>query len=340
MKSHTVPRRLLRQFSYFDATTKSERLWRYQKGKPPSPKASPKTAARVDGHFENPIDAAQEALIEQRLANEVEGPVNRLFDGLNDPAFTFTEDRRRPLTRYITLLFNRSMARRNATQHIISVRNYALQQFLQNDVQLMTVATHWNLDAFFRGLNFGRLFTPTDVAGAAVRYIAADPTGSSLQESYSQSIIHAMTQFDEAMFLGEWRRIYTSPDKPFIVSDAPVITWTRNRQGSLAYGAGFNTQNVEVILPISPTTCLHMLPNVRRSESPMVPTVDDVNAAQAAYATASCFCNIGSQEIDAIVQSRISTVVLGENVFTVWHMPYQNLVYDILMGRRLLGRRS
>lgn len=336
MKSHSVPRRLLRQFSFYDPHTNSERLWRYQRGLPPSPKASPKTATRIDGHFDNPSDASQEALIERRLAVEIEEPVNAFLGDLNDPSFVLKESHRRDLTRYITLLFNRSTARRGAAKHVVSVRNLALQKFLRNEDQLLTVATHWNLDAFFRGLHLGRLITPADVAKAAVRQIATDLDGPEVQESYAQGVFRALTQFDSTMFEGSWTRVYASEELPFILSDAPVVTWTRNAQGQLTYGVGVRTENVEIIVPVSPSVCLQVLPRVRRTIDAVVPSAQEVNEAQAAYATSACFSNKESKEIDAIVQGGISTLVMGENIFTVWHMPYDNVVIDVLMN---VGRK-
>jgi len=174
MKSHTVPKRLLRQFSYREPSTKSDRLWRYEKGRSPYSKASPDTATRIDGHFADPSDAQLEATIERRLAYEIEDPVNQFITNFCDPTFTMAEDQQRKMTRYVTLLFNRSIARRDATKHLLEIRNRALNSFLASEIQLSTVAAHWNLDTFFRGLSLGRLFSTQDVAKAAHRYLVKD----------------------------------------------------------------------------------------------------------------------------------------------------------------------
>jgi hypothetical protein len=73
--SHAVPQRLLQQFAYYDPHTKSLRLWRYAKGRPPFNNTSPKTATRYPGHFSDPQDAAAEAHLEERLDREFEHPV-------------------------------------------------------------------------------------------------------------------------------------------------------------------------------------------------------------------------------------------------------------------------
>ncbi len=185
MKSHTVPKRLLRQFAYMNEVTGSPRLWRYEKGRPPYPNASPKTATRVDGHFANPNDEQLEAMVERRLADEIEDPVNKFMDDLGDPSFAMTDLQRRQMTNYISLLFSRSMARRKATKHVIQLRDYALQQFLANEVQLITVATHWNLDVYFRRIPLGRLITADDVVRIAQKHIASSAVRLDEQESYA-----------------------------------------------------------------------------------------------------------------------------------------------------------
>ncbi|WP_157440018.1 DUF4238 domain-containing protein [Terracidiphilus gabretensis] len=124
----------------------------------------------------------------------------------------------------------------------------------------------------------------------------------------------------------------SEPDETFLLSDTPVITWNRLESGELAYGVGFHTTNVEVFLPISPATCLHILSNVDRTRRIASPTVTEINIAEASFAYNACFANQFSQELDVIVQQHISTVRIGENAFTVFHRNYENTIYDILMG--------
>jgi hypothetical protein len=332
MKSHTVPKRLLRQFAYAETTTRSERLWRYERGRPPFSKASPDTATRVEHHFADPSDGEIEGLIERRLAYEIEDPVNQFIGEFRSPRFVMSEEQRRRMTRYVTLLFNRSMARRNATQHLLEIRNTALNHFLNNEVQLATVAANWGIDAYFRGLSFGRLITSEDVANAARRYVVRDRQGNESQEWYAQSTLRAIASIDEPMFRGEWRLVEAGVGEPFMLSDTPVITWQRLESGQINYGVGFHTLNVEVFLPVSPTTCLHILPIVQRTREVRTPTAAEINVAQASYAYNACFASQFSQELDTIVQGHISTVQLGVNAFTVFHRNYENTIYDILMG--------
>lgn len=332
MKSHTVPKRLLRQFAYLEATTASERLWRYERNRAPYSKASPDTATRVERHFADPSDDQIEGQIERRLAYEIEDPVNRFIGEFSDPMFVMSEEQRRRMARYVILLFNRSVARRNATQHLLEIRNTALNSFIGNDIQLATVAAHWNIDAYFRGFNFGRLITPEDVAERAREYVVGNPADKESQEWYVQSTLRAIASEDEAMIKAEWRLLEAEPGHVFLLSDAPVTTFQRLDSGQMNYGVGFHTLNVGVILPVSPTTCLHILPKVQRTRETHRPTTSEINVTEASFAYRACFANEFSRDLDAIVQRYISTVQLGVNAFTVFHRNYENTIYDILMS--------
>jgi Protein of unknown function (DUF4238) len=267
------------------------------------------------------------------LAYEVEDPVNQFITDFCDPLFVMTEQQQRRMTRYVTLLFNRSVARRNATKHLLEMRNGALNSFLANQTQLITVSAHWNIDAYFRGLTFGRLITTDDVARAARRYLSKNPSDREVQEWYAQGTLRAIAGFDEDLFRGLWSLIPSRAGEVFVLSDAPVVTWNRSPAGALTYGVGFHTANVEVILPISPGTCLHILPQTQRSRAVVTPTATEINVAQASFAHNACFANQNSDAVDDIVQEHISTVRLGQNAFTVFHKNYENAIYDILMGR-------
>jgi len=332
IESHTVPQSLLERFAYHDPHTGSLRLWRYAKGRPPYKKQSPKSATRYGGHFSDPENAEAEAEIELRLAREFENPVNQFVHLLGDPAFIRTDERRLQLTRYVTLLFLRSKSRRQGTKHIQELKRQALDKFLSNESQLLTVATNWNVDLICRGVRMSSPITKEEVAARAREYFERLPAEDAEQQQYMVGIRNGMANPDEAMYRGDWNILTTTPDRPFIISDSPVVTWQRDSAATIYHGGGFQRPNVEVLLPVSSTSCLHVLPAVARAQPVIVPTVDEVNIAQAAFAYRYCFAAIYTPEIDALVQRYISTARIGENVFTVWHRNYDNAIYDILMN--------
>lgn len=332
MKSHTVPRKLLEQFAYSDSRTKSLRLWRYEKGRKPYWKASPESATRIDGHFADPRDADKEAEMEGRLAREYEEPVNQLLSRLADPSFTLTNLQRTQLTFYVTLLFNRSQARRSATRHQQQLTVHALERFLSNEVQLLTVAAKWNMDLLLNDHPLPALITKDDVARIAIGLRSKYKTERQRQESYVELIGRAMSGVDQVILNGEWNCLRTSLDDPFVISDAPVVTWERLGSGAFSYGQGFHRPNVEALLPVSPAACLHIMPAVDRTRPIILPTVYEVNAAQAAFASHYCFANINSVRIDEIVQRNSGRARLGVTAFTLWHRNYDNLFYELLMS--------
>ena len=121
MESHTIPRKLLDQFAYDDPVTRSRRLWQYAKGREPWSRASPRTATRICSHFADPDDAEREAKVEERLNREFEDPVHKFVDELQYRTLVLSRSHIRQLTRYVSLLFNRSEARRIATKEQVDI---------------------------------------------------------------------------------------------------------------------------------------------------------------------------------------------------------------------------
>jgi hypothetical protein len=332
IKSHTVPQSLLQRFAYYDPRTKSYRLWRYSKGRPPYNNQSPKSATRYAGHFSDPQDEAVEAELEQRLAREFEEPVNHFVHRLSEATFARTDEQREQLTRYVTLLFLRSRARRIGTKHLQEVKLYALNRFLENESQLLTVATNWNIDLICRGIRLSQPFTKDDVARRAREQVDFERTAIAEQKQYLVGLRRGMEVLDQSMHRGDWNLLTTTPDRPFIISDSPVVTWQRDAARTIHHGGGFEGANVEVLLPVSPMSCLHILPDVERTLPIVRPTAEEVNIGQAAFAYRDCFADRQSSAIDALVQQHVSTARIGSNVFTIWHRNYDNIFYEILMS--------
>jgi hypothetical protein len=139
MLSHTVPKKLLEQFAYFNPFKRSLWLWRYEKDRAPYPNASPRSATQVPNHFSHPDDSSKEAEIERRLGREFESLVNDFLFEITRPGFSATDVQRRQLTLYVTLLFLRSEARRKASAHTQEVIRKSIDNFLSNESQLLTV---------------------------------------------------------------------------------------------------------------------------------------------------------------------------------------------------------
>jgi Protein of unknown function (DUF4238) len=207
------------------------------------------------------------------------------------------------------------------------VFEHVLELFIENESQVLTVGAKWSLE-------LGCLVTKDQVVKMARAHSGDHFKGTNAQRSYVGMIQKVMSELDKELFSGEWNYIRTVPTDPFIISDAPVVTWQRMHNGALSYGLGFHRADVEVLLPISPVVCLHIQPDVKRARAARRPAVREVNAAQAAFAVRSCFSNIESSEIDRVFQENFGKAEMGVNCFTVWHRNYDTAVYDILMNQK------
>jgi len=148
-----------------------------------------------------------------------------------------------------------------------------------------------------------------------------------------------MAFVDEGIRNGEWHILRAEPDNPFVLGDAPVVTWERMQENSFMYGQGFARPNVEVLLPVSPTACLYVLPAVPRNKLVRTPTTDEVNIGQAAFATEYCFSNVLRTEIDALLQPSFGTVRLGINGFVTRNFADTKKLFEILINQPMDGGR-
>jgi hypothetical protein len=184
------------------------------------------------------------------------------------------------------------------------------------------------------GYPLDRMATKQEIVEGIERTIDAHTNDDEEQRRYIQTMETMMAHADEGMLNGDWGIIQTDPDQPFVIGDAPVVTWERTDNNMLMFGQGFARPNVEAFLPVSPTVCLHVLPRVMRTRLLRNPSTLEVNMAQAAFATEHCFTNICSPEIDAVLQPQFGKVRLGVEGFSLNHIDSNRVLFDILMGRR------
>jgi hypothetical protein len=333
MESHTIPRKLLDQFAYYDSVTASRRLWQYAKGREPWGRASPRTATRISNHFADPTDSEREARLEDRLNREFEDPVHSFIDQLRYRTFVLSRSHIRQLTRYVSLLWNRSESRRMATKYQVDIAIESSRALLANDSQISRLAGKWTMDLIGLGQPMQRTITQAEVREAIQKMIADMLAEEHLQSTYGDTMERAMAYLDENMDNGSWNVMHTTPDNPFVIGDAPVVTWERSDNNVLSHGQGFARPNVEAFLPVAPTACLHLLPMVQRTRRLVMPRISEVNEAQAAYSTRYCYTNVKSAELNIMLQPHFGRTQLGVNAFSVRHRNYTNTMFEILMNR-------
>jgi hypothetical protein len=184
MRSHTVPRFLLDQFAYYDPVTKSRRLWQYAKGRPPTGFASPTSATRIASHFADPANAARERLLETRLNQEFENPVHQFLPNFKYQTFVLGRLQIRQLTRYITLLFNRSQNRRGATKEQTYIAIESKRAFIADEEKLTRIDVIWTMEMIRLGYSFNRPVNANDVRESAEKTIVKMQTAEHQQTAY------------------------------------------------------------------------------------------------------------------------------------------------------------
>ncbi|WP_312024231.1 DUF4238 domain-containing protein [Edaphobacter aggregans] len=199
MESHTVPRKLLDQFAYDDPVTRSRRLWRYAKDRPPSGRASPRTATRISEHFADPANSEREARLEDRLNREFENPVHTFLDQLGYRTFVMSRSHIRQLTRYVSLLFNRSQARRQATKQQVDIAIESSHALLNNEAQIAQIAGKWTLDLIGQGQPMQRSVTLDEVRAAVQGMIEDMLAKDHQQTTYIDTMERAMAYLDDGM---------------------------------------------------------------------------------------------------------------------------------------------
>lgn len=332
INSHIVPKCLLEQFAYMNEKTQSLRLWHYRPGVAPRWDTAPKSAAQSLGYFESSEDAEAEAQIEVRLAQEIENPVHKFLPKLADSKFELDPHHRVQLARYIPVLFNRSRARRAAMKTTQRIRNENVQRLLSNPQQLANIAAKWNIDAFFKGLRFHRLIDAQDVAAKAIEVFRQNFSAEDQQNRFVDWMFHCLILTDQNLSDGTWTILRTDAEDPFLLADSPVVTFSRTKSNELSYGEGFDKPNVEVLLPVAPSACLHIVPMQSKGSYGVLPSVAEVNYLQSLFVNESGFTNRSSTTIEALVNAHAGKARIGENCYVINPTRYETYLYDMLMS--------
>jgi hypothetical protein len=330
MDSHTVPEKLLKQFA-FQHAKKGLRLWRYQKGREPYWDVSPHKATVIVGHFSDPRDGAREESIETRLNQQFENPVHDFIEQLSFRTFVLSACHTIALAPYIALLWHRSNARKAVTGQHRDLSIQALEKLQNRDDLLERIAASWTLSMVEMGWTLDAPVGKHKVVETIDNFIARFKRAGHSESSYADTMERVMTNQDNTFDGAHWGVVHTEPDKPFVIGDAPVVTWRRNRIGVLNYGVGFHEPDVEVTLPISPTACLHVLPNVQRALAVATPTASEINVAQAAFANA-CYTNVRSDSLNHQLQQHFGAKEMGVNAFSIHHKDYVT-AFSVLISR-------
>jgi uncharacterized protein DUF4238 len=318
MNSHTTAKYVLKQWAFDGPTRGSKRLWRYEKDHSIELQEGLNSATAHKGHFVHPHFPTKEVELEHRLNVEVEQPVNKFLADLKYRVFDIDAGRRALLTRYITVQFHRSLHRKSLKHDHRDLKIDALKDVAANKSEVAAIADRYSI-------------TPEEALEGLNRTITRHSTDEQSQREYFEMVEQMIDYTDETLLAGEWERVFTEANDPFVIGDAPVVTWNRVNDIPVP-GFGFGTPDVEVLFPIAPTACLHIAPRVQRTRRVKTPTVREINEAQAAFATQYCFSNIKSEELDAILQPKFGTCRMGVNGFNIVGFDFHRKMFEALVN--------
>lgn len=307
--SHALPKRLLRAFSHYDKKTKSPRLWRYERGRTPLPSRSPKSETRVKGYFHRPSDFSFEQTFERKIAEDIEHHVHAMLDDLRSPLFAFTYATQMRLARYMLLLFSRSGGGRTIARAQLKKSSSELRQLASDQSFVQELA-----ELYSQGT--GSLVT----CGQVVQFLemSARKQGNEKgdQEAFTEFVERWSVIEEEQFALGRWDILNTREDRPFVLTDTPVMSWSRKGHGEPSVGVGLFRSDAEVFLPVSPQNCIHLLPLANRDLYTEKPSTGQINSlmvrTMARYAYSSRFV----PQINELVQSQGATLRVGQDCFT------------------------
>ena len=153
-----------------------------------------------------------------------------------------------------------------------------------------------------------RMVTKKEAIAAIDSTIAARTNSDAAQRGYIHTMETMMAFTDKGMHSGEWRILRTDPDRPFVIGDAPVVTWSGPLTTSSCSARGSRGRMSKCSCQSFRTECVHVLPAVLRDRPVCTPSTGEVNMAQAAFATHHCFTNMRITEIDALLQPYFGTI--------------------------------
>ncbi len=113
-----------------------------------------------------------------------------------------------------------------------------------------------------------------------------------------------------------WNTLEAPAGKSFLISDCPVITLER-KGGQFLPGAGFAKKDTVVLLPLDSAHLFVASPrDFGWKQGKAYPAaVDMINKLIVQFAHRNVYASVESDEITALVDSEIDTLVFGKNVF-------------------------
>jgi hypothetical protein len=294
-KEHIIPRMLLAQFIAPDG-----RVWVYTKGRPPRP-SKPQNECVEHDFFEFELRGKKTNNSYERWLSQIEGDAARLLDVIIQRRQISNRDAQVWAT-FVASLFGRTRKVR------MQISEGMTQRFRKQ-----TDDPNFILDLQLSLLQRGELHYTDDLKRAVTEIRNAMDASPSFY--HVSALPNRVRIIVESILTRAWHTIEAPPDHDFLLSDCPVVTY-EVRDGQPFPGAGFGKENTAVLLAVSPKYIFVASPhhfNWRTVAT--ISGVRNINRLIVQFAHQNVYSNVESEEIRALVDTEIDTVVFGKNAF-------------------------
>lgn len=149
--------------------------------------------------------------------------------------------------------------------------------------------------------------TVDEVRNSAQRMIEKLQTADHEQTTYVDSMERPMAFLDEQMDTGQWNMLHTTRNIHSLSAMRRSLRgkgWTTTPCFTVRV---FHARTSKWFPPVTPTTCLHILPAVHRNRPTRIPTTQEVNRAQASFSTNYCYGNVNDPALNQFLQPHFRT---------------------------------
>src|ERR1035437_4374670 len=294
-KEHIIPRMLLEQFTASDGM-----LCVYAKGKDPR-RSKPENECVERDFFEFELRGKKTNNSYEKWLSRIEANAAAMLEAIIHRKIVNNQEAQIWAT-FVASLFGRTRKVRTQISELMTQRfgkQVEHPDFIQ-DLQLSL-------------LKQGEFHYAEDLKRAVTEIRAAMDASPNF---YHVSALPNRVRFiSESILTRAWHTIEAPDAHYFLISDCPVVTY-EVRDGKPHPGAGFGKENTAVLLPVSPKHLFVASPhhfNWRTVAT--ISGVTNINRLIVQFAHRNVYANIQSEEIRALVDTEIDTVVFGKNAF-------------------------
>jgi len=251
IRSHTIPRFYLEQFA--NASERKGRrgkVWVYQKGKEPQPRATDSQGyecgyfgvVRPDGSLDESLETHL-ARLEQRCDDILVSSKSELCD--------WSLTNKNLLAFYATLLFQRSTSRKTFSASNWERLKEPYSKLALNEEYLRDTAEHFTQET-------GQLVTPENIRTVILKQVERFSDKDMAKNSFLTNLLVNVDMIQGELASKPWQVWAAPAGVEFVTSDNPLVTYLPITPDLWHPGHGFRQPNVVTAFPLAPSACLTM----------------------------------------------------------------------------------